>query len=271
MELALSVGSEATRKREVCGASRDRFRHGSSLTASDIREGGGGGGSMNCPPIQLDLKLSWSSHTGTSYEGESRGGLDANQAPARKDRDNDVGASSSDSHPTAGGKHNWEADVDRASSRCSDEEEAGSTRKKLRLSKEQSCYLEESFKEHPTLNPKQKLALAKQLNLRPRQVEVWFQNRRARTKLKQTEVDCQYLKRCCESLTEENRRLQKELQDLKALKTPTNPFRMHVPATTLTMCPSCERISATAAALAGSNQNQKNPSFGIPKSRFCPP
>lgn len=27
------------------------------------------------------------------------------------------------------------------------------TRKKLRLSKEQACYLEESFKEHATLNP----------------------------------------------------------------------------------------------------------------------
>lgn len=65
-----------------------------------------------------------------------------------------------------------------------------------------------------------------------------------RTKLKQTEVDCEYLKRCCETLTEENRRLHKELQELKALKT-TNPFHMQLPATTLTMCPSCERVATT--------------------------
>ncbi|CAI0406632.1 unnamed protein product [Linum tenue] len=138
--------------------------------------------------------------------------------------------------------------------RASDDDENGSTRKKLRLSKDQSAFLEESFKEHNTLNPKQKLALAKQLNLRPRQVEVWFQNRRARTKLKQTEVDCEYLKRCCETLTEENRRLQKELQELRALKT-SQPFYMQLPATTLTMCPSCERVAttntSTSAAPAG--------------------
>lgn len=42
---------------------------------------------------------------------------------------------------------------ERASSRASDEDENGSTRKKLRLSKEQSAFLEESFKEHNTLNP----------------------------------------------------------------------------------------------------------------------
>ncbi|CAK9181735.1 unnamed protein product [Ilex paraguariensis] len=139
-------------------------------------------------------------------------------------------------------------DAERASSRASDDDENGlNSRKKLRLSKEQSAYLEETFKEHNTLNPKQKLALAKQLNLRPRQVEVWFQNRRARTKLKQTEVDCEYLKRCCETLTEENRRLHKELQELRALKA-SNPFYMQLPATTLTMCPSCERVATTSTA-----------------------
>ncbi|XP_009604044.1 homeobox-leucine zipper protein HAT14 isoform X2 [Nicotiana tomentosiformis] len=152
------------------------------------------------------------------------------------------------------GKRESEGDVERwgnSSSRASDEED-GSARKKLRLTKEQSAFLEESFKEHNTLNPKQKLALAKQLNLRPRQVEVWFQNRRARTKLKQTEVDCEYLKKCCETLTEENKRLQKELQELRALKS-SQPFYMQLPATTLTMCPSCERVvTATSSAAAAS-------------------
>ncbi|KAL3516597.1 hypothetical protein ACH5RR_023499 [Cinchona calisaya] len=149
-------------------------------------------------------------------------------------------------------------EAERASSRASDDDEnALNARKKLRLSKEQSAYLEESFKEHNTLNPKQKLALAKQLNLRPRQVEVWFQNRRARTKLKQTEVDCEYLKRRCETLTEENRRLHKDLQELRALKTP-NPFYMQSPATTLTMCPSCERV-ATTSTTAPSPTTTSNP------------
>ncbi|RLN17473.1 homeobox-leucine zipper protein HOX19 isoform X2 [Panicum miliaceum] len=149
-----------------------------------------------------------------------------------------------------------EADGERASSTArGEDDDDGSTRKKLRLTKEQSALLEDRFKEHSTLNPKQKVALAKQLNLRPRQVEVWFQNRRARTKLKQTEVDCEFLKRCCESLTEENRRLQRELQELRALKFAAPPgapapapFYMQLPAATLTLCPSCERLGGPAAA-----------------------
>ncbi|KAI4300674.1 hypothetical protein L6164_034023 [Bauhinia variegata] len=152
-------------------------------------------------------------------------------------------------------KRENEGDAERTSSRASDDDDNGSTRKKLRLSKEQSAFLEESFKEHATLNPKQKLALAKQLNLRPRQVEVWFQNRRARTKLKQTEVDCEYLKRCCDTLTEENKRLQKELQELRALKA-SQPFYMQLPATTLTMCPSCERVATNSSSGTAGAANQ---------------
>ncbi|CAO2036013.1 unnamed protein product [Urochloa humidicola] len=147
--------------------------------------------------------------------------------------------------------------------RCgSDEEDGGcgidGSRKKLRLSKDQSAVLEDSFREHPTLNPRQKAALAQQLGLRPRQVEVWFQNRRARTKLKQTEVDCEFLKRCCETLTEENRRLQKEVQELRALKLVSPHLYMHMsPPTTLTMCPSCERVSSSSTAAAAASSDRR--------------
>ncbi|CAN6179493.1 unnamed protein product [Urochloa humidicola] len=132
----------------------------------------------------------------------------------------------------------------------SDEEDAADGaggRKKLRLSKDQAAVLEDCFKSHSTLNPKQKVALGNRLGLRPRQVEVWFQNRRARTKLKQTEVDCEYLKRWCERLADENKRLEKELADLRALKAaaPSSAAAQPAsPAATLTMCPSCRRVAA---------------------------
>lgn len=88
-----------------------------------------------------------------------------------------------------------------------------------------------------------------------------------RTKLKQTEVDCDYLKRCCENLTEENRRLQKEVQELRALKLSPQLYMHMNPPTTLTMCPSCERVavssSSTAAAAA--------PSSGAPTTTSAVP
>ncbi|KAK7388174.1 hypothetical protein VNO78_22983 [Psophocarpus tetragonolobus] len=116
-------------------------------------------------------------------------------------------------------------------------------RKKLRLSKDQSAMLENSFKLHSTLNPVQKQALADQLNLKARQVEVWFQNRRARTKLKQTEVDRELLKKHCQNLSDENRRLKRELQELRALKVGPSPLRIQLSKTaTLTMCSSCEKL-----------------------------
>ncbi|KAG8069587.1 hypothetical protein GUJ93_ZPchr0006g44008 [Zizania palustris] len=143
-------------------------------------------------------------------------------------------------------------ELERAGSGVDDEDGADGAggRKKLRLSKDQATVLEECFKTHSTLNPKQKVALANKLGLRPRQVEVWFQNRRARTKLKQTEVDCEYLKRWCERLAEENKRLEKEVAELRTLKeasSTASALQSSSAAATLTMCPSCRRVATTGA------------------------
>ncbi|KAJ0788416.1 putative transcription factor homeobox-WOX family [Helianthus annuus] len=89
------------------------------------------------------------------------------------------------------------------------------SRKKLKLTTEQTTMLEDSFNIHSTLNTGQKQELAKKLNLLPRQIEVWFQNRRARTKLKQIEKEYELLKKSYETLNDENRRLKKELQEVR--------------------------------------------------------
>ncbi|KAK4262576.1 hypothetical protein QN277_028121 [Acacia crassicarpa] len=242
----------------------------------------------NTPPIPLQLNLlpSSSSHAASDnlhkpswndaftssdrdsetcrFEGRSfLRGIDVNRLPSGGDCEEEAGVSSPNSTiSSVSGKrserepHGEDHDADRDCSRgISDEEDGETSRKKLRLSKDQSAILEESFKEHNTLNPKQKMALAKRLGLRPRQVEVWFQNRRARTKLKQTEVDCEFLKRCCENLTEENRRLQKEVHELRALKLSPQLYMQMTPPTTLTMCPSCERVAVPPYAAVGGNRH----------------
>ncbi|XP_022886874.1 homeobox-leucine zipper protein HAT22-like [Olea europaea var. sylvestris] len=148
-------------------------------------------------------------------------------------------------------KVDYEDDKEASKDTVSNEyEDTNYGRKKLRLSKEQIILLEDTFKRHTTLNMVQKQTLSVRLNLKPRQVEVWFQNRRARMKLKQTEMDYEFLKKHCERLNEENRRLNKELVELQsAVKVeqtpPKPPFVIQIPKTaiaTLTICPSCEKI-----------------------------
>ncbi|KAL6981307.1 hypothetical protein U1Q18_022937 [Sarracenia purpurea var. burkii] len=144
--------------------------------------------SLNLHSIFQNRKLSLINPLQSSSEARSYlRGIDVNRRPATGDWEEEVGASSPNSTiSSVSGKRSEreenEGERRGSSSRgVSDDDDGGDAgRKKLRLSREQTEVLEETFKEHTTLNPKQKVALAKKLNLRPRQVEVWFQNRRAR-------------------------------------------------------------------------------------------
>lgn len=70
----------------------------------------------------------------------------------------------------------------------------GAGEKKRRLSTDQVRALEKNFEVENKLEPERKAQLAQELGLQPRQVAVWFQNRRARWKTKQLERDYGALK-----------------------------------------------------------------------------
>lgn len=88
--------------------------------------------------------------------------------------------------------------------------------KKRRLSVDQVQFLEKSFEEDNKLEPERKTKLAKDLGLQPRQVAIWFQNRRARWKTKQLEKDYDSLNDSFESLKTDYDNLLKEKDRLQS-------------------------------------------------------
>ncbi|KAG9148361.1 hypothetical protein Leryth_024387 [Lithospermum erythrorhizon] len=84
--------------------------------------------------------------------------------------------------------------------------------------KSSALYLEKSFELGNKLDPDRKVQLARALGLQPRQIVIWFQNRRARWKTKQLERDYDILKQKLEapkadneSLKIQNRKLHSEV------------------------------------------------------------
>ncbi|KAJ7549530.1 hypothetical protein O6H91_07G057600 [Diphasiastrum complanatum] len=88
--------------------------------------------------------------------------------------------------------------------------------KKRRLTIEQVRSLELSFETDNRLEPERKVLLATELGLQPRQVAVWFQNRRARWKTKQLEKDYNALKYSFDSLKTNYNALVLEKERLQA-------------------------------------------------------
>ncbi|KAJ6305525.1 hypothetical protein OIU78_020962 [Salix suchowensis] len=106
---------------------------------------------------------------------------------------------------------------------CVEESGGHVTEKKRRLSGDQVKALEKNFEVENKLEPERKVKLAQELGLQPRQVAVWFQNRRARWKTKQLERDYGVLKANYDSLKHnfdaiqhDNEALLKEIRELKA-------------------------------------------------------
>lgn len=91
--------------------------------------------------------------------------------------------------------------------------------KKRRLTADQVRFLEKSFVDDNKLEPERKIQLAKELGLQPRQVAIWFQNRRARWKNKQLEKDYDVLQESYNKLKANYENLVKEKEKLKSMVT----------------------------------------------------
>ena len=105
--------------------------------------------------------------------------------------------------------------------------------KKKRLTSDQLDSLERSFQEEIKLDPDRKMKLSRELRLQPRQIAVWFQNRRARWKAKQLERLYDGLKQEYDVISREKQKLQDEVsRDVQ--NSLSFSLSMHIPCTVFT-------------------------------------
>jgi hypothetical protein len=87
---------------------------------------------------------------------------------------------------------------------------------KRRFSDEQIRSLECIFESESKLEPRKKIQLARDLGLQPRQVAIWFQNRRARWKSKRIEQEYRKLKDEYDNLSSKFQLLKEEKESLQS-------------------------------------------------------
>ncbi|KAF3498130.1 hypothetical protein DY000_02052347 [Brassica cretica] len=89
--------------------------------------------------------------------------------------------------------------------------------KNKRLTSGQLASLERSFQDEIKLDSDRKLKLSRELGLQPRQIAVWFQNRRARWKAKQLEQLYDSLRQEYDVVSREKQMLHEEVKKLRAI------------------------------------------------------
>lgn len=105
---------------------------------------------------------------------------------------------------------------------------------KRKFSDTQIKYLEFMFESESRPESRMKQQLAEELGLQPRQVATWFQNRRARLKIKQIELDYSKLKAKFDTLACSYESLKEEHHSLIA-QVPASLFSGCIYINTLTM------------------------------------
>ncbi|KAA8523941.1 hypothetical protein F0562_010364 [Nyssa sinensis] len=87
--------------------------------------------------------------------------------------------------------------------------------KQKRLTEEQVRLLEASFISNKKLETERKLQLARELGIPPRQIAIWYQNKRARWKTQNLELDYNSLQLRFETALTEKRRLERDVERLR--------------------------------------------------------
>ncbi|KAJ7981780.1 Homeobox-leucine zipper protein like [Quillaja saponaria] len=87
---------------------------------------------------------------------------------------------------------------------------------KKRLTQDQMNILETSFTSDKKLVPERKLMLANLLGVPPRQIAIWYQNKRARWKTQSLEFQYSTLKLKLENALMEKKKLERDVEWLKA-------------------------------------------------------
>ncbi|OIV99414.1 hypothetical protein TanjilG_17224 [Lupinus angustifolius] len=118
--------------------------------------------------------------------------------------------------------------------------------KKKRLTSVQVESLERGFQEGMKLEPDKKMKLSKELGLEPRQIAIWFQNRRARWKVNQ-------LKHHFDVIMKENQKLHQEVMNLKAMMSDHASTRKQISASYAEICE--EQTAESVSAMMHYQQN----------------